>query len=94
MGDFRVDGPQTPCVQSPEEMAVRFQAELLASLSEWKRQLAANPDRLGELEREIHAAFSRGADLVAVGLMAVVTNTPQFEETRENARQAATVCSQ
>jgi hypothetical protein len=91
MGDFRVDGPQTPCVQSPEEMAVRFQAELLTSLPEWKRQLSADPDRLIELEKEIHAAFSRGADLVVVGLMAVITNTPRFEDTREDARQAAVV---
>jgi hypothetical protein len=91
MGDFRVDGPQTPCVQSPEEMAGRFQAELMTALPEWKRRLAADPDRLIELEREIHSAFSRGADLVVVGLMAVVTNAPQFGETREHARQDAAV---
>jgi hypothetical protein len=91
MGDYRVDGPQAPCVQSPEEMAVRFQSELITALPGWKEQLAADPDRLIELEREIHAAFSRGADLVVVGLMAAVTNTPRFEATREHARQAAAV---
>ena len=26
MGDYHVDGPNTPCVRSPEEMAGRFQA--------------------------------------------------------------------
>ena len=91
MGDFRVDGPQTPCVQSSEEMAGRFQAELMTLLPEWKKRLAADPDRLIELERDIHSAFSRGADLVVVGLMAVVTNTPRFEDAREQARQDAAV---
>ena len=91
MGEYRVDGPQTPCVQSPEEMAGRFQAELMTSLSGWKAQLAADPDRMIELEREIHTAFSRGADLLVVGLMAAVTNAPQFSETCEHARQDTVV---
>ena len=80
MGDYHVDGPNTPCVRSPEEMAGRFQAELMTALSGWKERLGANPDHLVELEQQIHAAFSRGADLLIVGLMAVVTNAPEFAE--------------
>lgn len=84
MGDYHVDGPNTPCVRSPEEMAGRFQAELMTALSGWKERLGANPDHLVELEQQIHAAFSRGADLLIVGLMAVVTNAPEFAEACEH----------
>jgi hypothetical protein len=91
MGDYRVDGPNTPSVQSPEEMAGRFQAELMTALPGWKGRLAADPDQMVELEREIHAAFSRGADLVVVGLMALVTKQPRFVEACEQTRRDAAV---
>lgn len=91
MGDFRVDGAETPCVESAEEMAGRFHAELMTVLPKWKATLAADPDRLMDLEREIHALFSRGADLLAVGLMAVTTRAPQFSEACEQGRQDAVV---
>jgi hypothetical protein len=91
MGDYHVDGPNTPCVRSPEEMAGRFQAELMTALSGWKERLGANPDHLVELEQQIHAAFSRGADLLIVGLMAVVTNAPEFAEACERTRRDAAV---
>lgn len=81
----------TPCVQSPEEMAGRFQAELMTTLPGWKERLGANPDRMVELEQEIHAAFSRGADLVVVGLMALVTKQPRFVEACEQTQRDAAV---
>jgi hypothetical protein len=84
-----MDGPDTPYVQSSEEMAGRFQAELLTALPRWKERLRANPDRLVEVEQEVHAAFARGADLLIVGLIAMVMKTPEFtaggERTRRNA---------
>lgn len=39
MGDFRVQESQSACVQSPEEMIGRFQAELMTSLPAWKARL-------------------------------------------------------
>ncbi len=91
MGDYHVDGPDTPCVRSSEEMAGRFHAELMTALPGWKERLGANPDQMLELEQEIHAAFSRGADLLVVGLMAVVTNTAEFAEACERTRTDAAV---
>jgi len=91
MGGYRVDGPQGPCVESPEEMVGRFQAELMTVLPAWRQKLAANPGQMMELEQQVHAKFSRGADLLIVGLMAVVTNTPEFSEGCEQVRQGATV---
>ena len=66
------------------EMAGRFQAELMTALSGWKERLGANPDHLVELEQQIHAAFSRGADLLIVGLMAVVTNVARSSQKLES----------
>ena len=80
MGDYRMDGPDTPCVRSPEEMAGRFQAELMTALPRWKERLWTDPTQLVELEQEVHAAFSRGADLLVVGLLAVVTKAPEFKK--------------
>jgi hypothetical protein len=89
MGDYRVDGPNSPIVRSPEEMAGRFQAELMTALPDWKERLRAHPDQLVELEQEIHAAFSRGADLLVVGLLSVVTKTPEFSDACERIRRDA-----
>ena len=87
MGDCRVDGPNTPPLQSAEEMVGRFQAELITALPGWKERLRSQPEHLGELEREVHVAFSRGADLVIAGLVAVVMKTTAFDEASERTRQ-------
>lgn len=91
MGGCRVDGPDTPFVQSPEEMAGRFQAELMTALPAWKRRLDENPDQMLEIEQIIHAAFSRGADLLVVGLIAMTTKTPPFRDACEQTRVDAAV---
>jgi hypothetical protein len=72
-------------------MAGRFQAELMTALPGWKERLGASPDQMVELEQEVHAAFSRGADLLVVGLIAVVTKAPEFTETCEQTRRHAAV---
>src|SRR5207247_2148450 len=70
-------------------MAGRFQGELMTALPEWKKRLEANADGLHELEREVHAAFARGADLLVVGLMAVVMKTPDWDDACECTRREA-----
>jgi hypothetical protein len=87
MGDCHVDGPNSPPVKSPEEMVGRFQAELMTALPGWKERLRAEPGQLVELEREVQAAFSRGADLLIVGLLAVVMNSAAFDQACERTRQ-------
>jgi hypothetical protein len=87
MGDCCVDGPNTPSVKSPEEMAGRFYAELTTSLAGWKEQLRTDPGQLDQLERDVHAAFSRGADLLVVGLVAVEMKRPEFEDACQSTRR-------
>lgn len=84
-----MDGPRSPAVQSPEEMGGRFQAELMTVLPGWKERLQRNPDQLVDLEREVHATFSRGADLLVVGLLAATTNQSEFVESCERTRCGA-----
>ena len=71
MGGCRMDGPNSPLVKSPEEMVGRFQTELISALPGWKERLQGDPSQLTNLEREVQAAFSRGADMLIVGLLAM-----------------------
>ena len=87
MGDLHVDERNSPPVVSPEEMAGRFHGELIAAMPEWKRRLGEDPSRLTELERDVRNAFSRGADLVVAGLIALVMKRPGFEEACEQTRR-------
>lgn len=43
MGDCRVDGKNSPPVESPEGMVGRFQAELITALPGWKQGLMTDP---------------------------------------------------
>jgi hypothetical protein len=85
-----VDVPNSPPVVSPEEMAGRFSSELIGAMPDWKRRLGEDPARLAELEHEVRGTFSRGADLVVAGLIALVMKHPGFDEacaqTRKNYR--------
>lgn len=87
MGDCHVEGPNSPAVKSPEEMVGRFQAELMTSLPPWKERLRSNPEDLDALERDVHAAFSRGADLLVVGLVASVMKQEAFDKACERTRK-------
>ena len=86
MGGCRMDGPSSPPIQSPEEMVGRFHGELMTALPGWKDQLRNGPEQLGKLEREVHAAFSRGADMVVVGLISAVMKQEAFDEACEQTR--------
>ena len=88
MGDLCVDAPNSPPVVSPEEMAGRFQGELIGAMPDWKRRLGEDSSRLSELEHEVRDAFSRGADLVVAGLIALVMKQAGFAETCEQTRQS------
>ena len=91
MGDCHVDERNSPPVESPEQMAGRFQAELMTALPAWKAGLGADPGQLENIERAVHAAFARGADLVLVGLIAVVMKTPGFAAACERTRREAAI---
>ena len=87
MGDLCVDTPNSPPIISPEEMAGRFHGELMRAVPDWKQRLGDDPSGLAELEHEVRNAFSRGADLVVAGLIALVMKQAGVEEACEQTRQ-------
>ncbi len=87
MGAVMVNGKNLPAVESVEEMAGRFTSELMAAMGGWKHRLMSSPAELEQLERDVHAAFSRGADLVVAGLVAVVMKQPAFAVSSEQTRK-------
>ncbi len=87
MGDATVDGKNGDPIQSVAEMFAKFSGELIPRLPEWEKQLAADPEQLDELERDIHKAFARGAGLVVAGLVSVAMQKKEFAERAEQTRQ-------
>lgn len=90
MGGCRVDGPTGEFVQSAEEMVSRFYGELFQAVPAWRDRLTKDPGGLADLEREVHAKFSRGADMLVVGLVSIVMKDPGFEEACERTRREFT----
>jgi hypothetical protein len=86
MGAVTVDGANGPKIQSVEEMAGRFSSELMTLMPDWKQRLKSDPGGLEQVERDVHAAFARGADLLLAGLIAMVMGRPEFEATCERTR--------
>lgn len=87
MGELHVDERNSRPVVSAEEMAGRFHGELIGAMPDWKRRLSEDPSRLAKLEHEVHEAFSRGADLVVAGLIALTMKQAGFDKACEQTRQ-------
>jgi hypothetical protein len=87
MGVFAVDHSNASPVTSVEEMAGKFYGELIGQIPRWRERLRRSPDQLEHVEHEVRDAFGRGADLVVVGLLAVIMGNPEFE--RESEKLAA-----
>jgi hypothetical protein len=87
MGAVMVDGRDSPAIDSAEEMAGRFASELMTLMAGWKQRLRSDPGALELLERDVHKAFARGADLVVAGLVAVTMKQPAFEAASEQTRR-------
>ena len=86
MGDVMADGKNAAAIESVEEMAGRFTSELMTFMGGWQQRLMAEPEELEQIERDVHVAFARGADLVVAGLIAVVMKQPEFEAAAERTR--------
>ena len=81
-----MDGSEQLAIKGVEEIVGRFSGELIPQLDRWTRRLVAEPESLEELERGIHASFSRGADVVCIGLIAALMAEPEFEKQAERSR--------
>ena len=71
--------PEGPVIKSVMQTASQFAAELFAAIPDWESRLKADPDSLEEIEQEVHAATSRGADMVICGLLSVAFRDSAIE---------------
>jgi hypothetical protein len=82
-----MNGRDQPQIKSVEEMIGRFTSELLSQIPDWKRRLSDDPQQLETLERTVHQAFARGADMLVAGLIAIVMIDPRLEKACESTRR-------
>lgn len=86
VGGATVDGPQGKQIQSVHEMFGRFTGEIVSHIQSWEKELAAQPDRLESIERDVHQVFARGADLLTAGLIAVLVSGAPLRDAERRTR--------
>lgn len=82
-----VDGSQTNFIQSTQEMLLRFTSEVTLQAEQWTKQLIDCPADLEAIERLVHNAYARGADLLVAGMIAATIKDEKLELAAEQTRQ-------
>jgi hypothetical protein len=81
-----MEGPEGKQIDSVEEMVGRFTGELLGHIDRWKDTLIESPGELESLERQVHAVFARGGDMLVAGLLAVTISGGHLDEAARKTR--------
>lgn len=87
MEGMSVEGPHGNFIESTQEMILRFTSQISADADQWTKQLIDCPADLEAIERTVHKAYSRGADLLVAGMMAATINDGKIRESAEQTRQ-------
>lgn len=87
MMGLSMEGREGKQIQSVHEMIGGFTAELFSKLDRWKEQLHNDPASLEGIERDVHAAFARGADMLIAGLLSTMMRDQEFERSAEQTRR-------
>lgn len=66
------DGPQASSAKVVDQMAAQVRCEQ----EQWLATLMAEPQRLAEVEQQVHLAFSRQADQLVAALLAQAGDSP------------------
>jgi hypothetical protein len=82
-----MEGRQGKQIQSVHDMIGGFTSELLSEIDRWKERLHQDPGALEGIERDVHAAYARGADMLVAGLLATEMKSPEFELAAEQTRR-------
>lgn len=61
-----VDSSRGKYIQSTQEMILRFTSEVSVDSQTWAQQLIQSPANLEQIERTVHNAYARGADMLVV----------------------------
>lgn len=87
MMGLSMEGREGKQIQSVHEMIGGFTAELFSKLDRWKEQLRNDPASLETIERDVHAAFARGADMLVAGLLSTMMRSREFDRAAEQTRK-------
>ena len=82
-----VDTPHGNFIQSTQEMILRFTTQVSAEAEQWTKQLIDRPADLEVIERAVHNAYARGADLLVAGMISATIKDGQILVAAEQTRQ-------
>ena len=66
-----MEGRQGKFIESTQEMILRFTSEVSVDAQQWTQPIIDSPADLETIERSVHQAYARGADMLVAGLIAV-----------------------
>lgn len=84
--EVRTDAQGGPVVPAWAKMAAAIQQELQQQRETWRRRLADDPSRFGDVEVNVHRTFQQLADQVVAGLLAEVGQEPALENAGKKSR--------
>lgn len=82
-----MDGSHGKLIESNQEMILRFTSQISVDAVQWTQQLINCPGDLESIERRVHRAYARGADLLVAGLMAATIKEGKVLEAAEQTRR-------
>ena len=87
MGACTLNGPDGLKIESVAQMFGLFSGEVSYHLTAWEGRLAAAPDEMEAIEKQVKEEFQRGAALVLAGLFSVVLASKDLAQASEQTRQ-------
>jgi hypothetical protein len=73
-------------IDSVEPMLGKFLHELTPKLKPWQDRLQSDPLSFSQIEQELQQDFSRGAGMIAVGLLGAVMSSKEFLDAAHQTR--------
>ncbi len=87
MHGVTMDGQQGKFIESTQEMILRFTSEISTQSLTWTQQIIDSPADLESIERDVHDAYARGADMLIAGLIAVSFKDGKVLQAAEQTRR-------
>lgn len=84
--EVRTDAQGGPAVPAWAKMAAAIQGRLQQQREVWRRRLADDPTRFGEVEIDVHQTMQQTADQIVSGLLAEVGQAPALENACKKSR--------
>lgn len=87
MHGVTMDGQQGKFIESTQEMILRFTSGIRTQSLTWTQEIIDSPADLESIERDVHDAYARGADMLIAGLIAVSFKDGKVLQAAEQTRR-------